>query len=115
MPGLITRCQKETLTYWRLRSWNENGEPVFYPPAEMTCRWDDKTQNIMAPDNTARVSRVELITQSRLQPGDYVMRGVIGDIPYWGTPHKNPEAYEVLKSSDTPTLRYNDHFYEAWA
>lgn len=113
--SLIQRAQKETLVWWKLKSANRNGEPNYWPPVELSCRWDDKTTEILASDNTTVLSRVEIISQVRLNPGDYVCRGTINTITYWAEPKKNLDSYEVLRGSETPTLRYNDRLYEAWA
>ena len=118
--SLISRCQRETLVYWPPAS-PDNGDPDKYgqlkwdAPVEMTCRWDDKIQEIQTGEMTRVVSRVEIISQSKLQVNGYVYRGTLNDLVYPDDPTCNSDAYPILKVAETPDLRYRQRLYEAWA
>jgi hypothetical protein len=117
--SIITRAQREYLTYWSVidepGNANRHGELQYGVPAEIKCRWDDRVQEIMKDDQTMVLSRVELITEIRLKPGDIVMRIRLAEVPYQYNPKDNIGAYEVLKVSGSPDLRYKKILYEAFA
>lgn len=118
--SLITRCQRETLVYWPPPSpdngqENKFGELKWDAPKEMTCRWDDKTQEIQTGEMTRVVSRVEIISETKLQVNGYVYRGTLSSLTYPDSPTCNPNCYPILKVSETPDLRYRQRLYEAWA
>lgn len=115
MSKLIQKCQKETLVYWPPCEANAYGENQWQAPVEMTCRWDDKMQEIQTPRGTRVVSRIELITQSLLHVDGYVYRGSLADLTRPDDPTCNPGAYQILKAAETPTLNYRRRLYEAWA
>lgn len=111
---LITKCQREYLTYWEpLPDTNEYGEPVFAPPVEMTCRFDDKIQEIIQQDGTVVHGKVQLITEKKLQVGGIVVRKRLEEITYMADPRTNPEAYKVMVVMETPTINYRARLYEA--
>jgi hypothetical protein len=117
--SIITRAQREYLTYWPVidepGNANRYGELAYGVPVEIKCRWDDRVQEILKDDQTMVLSRVELITAVRLKPGDIVMRIRLSEVPYQANPKDNVGAYEVLKVSETPDLRYKKTLYEAFA
>lgn len=114
---LITKVQKEYLTYWAPldpeNPTNEYGETVFAVPVEMTCRWDDKVQEIIQADGTVVHGKVQLITQEKLQVGGIVVRGRLETVTYMVDPRLNPEAYKVMVVMETPTISYRARLYEA--
>lgn len=112
---LIKTCQRETLIYWAPTDPSPFGEPQWCAPVEMTCRWDDKLQEIQSTSGTRVVSRVEIISQEKLKVGGFVYRGSMSDLLYPDSPSCNEDTYEVLKVAETPTIRYNARLYEAWA
>ncbi|MFN7318862.1 MAG: hypothetical protein ACK5S6_05070 [bacterium] len=112
--SLITRCQRQTVVYWPLIGNNQYGEPVWGPPQQLTCRWDDKSQQIVDPKNTLVVSRAELIIQTEVAVGGIIIKGTLDTVAYWSDPKANLGAYEVLKVSSTPNIRNTETLYEAW-
>lgn len=111
---LITKCQKEVLTYWApMEETNEYGEPQFEAPVQMSCRWDDKTQEIIQQDGTVVHGKVQLITQEKLKVGGIVIRKSLEEITYMADPRTNPEAYKVMVVMETPTINYRARMYEA--
>jgi len=113
--SLIRKCQRETLVHWPLIGSKQTGEPIWGAPQQITCRWDDCTREIIQANNTRVLSKVELITEILLSPGDLVRRGTLANTAYWEDPKRNQDAYEVLKVCDTPTLNYRERLYEAYA
>jgi len=115
MSSLIKRCQRQTLVYWERTGTAKTGEPIWGPPTEMTCRWEDRLQEIITSTNTRVMSSVEVITETRLQVGGLIKLGTMATVAYWDTPKQNDGIYEVLKSSETPNLRNTESLYEACA
>lgn len=113
--SLITRCQRETLVYWAPNSTNMAGELEWHAPVEMTCRWDDKVQEIRTDDGTYVLAKSEVISEIKLEVGGIVFRGTLNDVVYPDTPRDNPNVFRILKVMETPNLRYTERLYEAWA
>lgn len=112
--SLITRCQRQNVVYWPQIGSNQYGEPIWGPPQQMTCRWDDKVQQVLDPKNTMVMSRAELITESQLAVGGVITKGTIDTVAYWSDPKANSGVYEVIKVSATPNMRNTETLYEAW-
>lgn len=113
--SLVKRCQRQTLVYWAPGKANTNGEPTYLAPVQLTCRWDNRVQEIQTESGTVVVSRVELITESQLSVGGCVVYGSLSTVSHLANPKRNSGAYEVLKVSSTPPISRGDTFYEAWA
>jgi len=113
--SLVTRAQRQTLVYWAPGKANSDGEPTYLAPVELSCRWDNRVQEIQTDVGTTVVSRVELITQDLLTVGGCVLYGTLNSVPYLANPKRNSGAYEVLKVSSTPPITRGDTLYEAWA
>lgn len=113
--SLIRRCQVNTLVYWPRIDTLPTGEPVWGAPQEMTCRWDDRVREIIGPHGTKVLSRVEIISQSRLEVGGLVRKGTLADTAYWDDPKQAAGVYEILESSETPNLRGTESLFEVWA
>ena len=113
--SLITRSQKQTLTYWAYTGSDRYGQPTYGPPVQMTCRWDEMIKQVFSSDGSPVFSSIELITRVRLAPKGLVR---IGRIPTGGTtpaPRTYVDVYEVIATSFTPNLRNTETLYEAWA
>lgn len=113
--GLISRCQKSELTYWKLTDTLPNGQPVYGPPAEITCRWDDRISEVQGQRGTVVLSKHQIITQIELYPGDIVLHKPLAEVAYHDDPRQNLLAAEVLATAKTPNLRHTETIYEAWA
>jgi len=113
MSSLIRRCQRQTLVYWPRVGTQKTGEPIWGSPVEYTCRWDEMLKEVISNTNTRVMSRVQTITQVRLQVGGLMRLGTLADTAYWGNPKQNPDVYEVIDSSMTPNLRNTETLYEA--
>lgn len=111
---LITKSQREYLTYWQpMPDTNKYGEPQYHPPVEYRCRWDDKIQDIIQSDGTTVHGKVQLITEKKLHVGGIVLRKRLEEVTYMADPRTNPEAYKVLVVMETPTINYRARLYEA--
>lgn len=113
--SIITRCQRQRLVYWERIGTEVTGEGVYGSPVEVACRWDDRVREIIGPHGTKVLSRVEIISQFRLEVGGLVRKGTLADTAYWDDPKQNTGVYEILESSETPNLRGTESLFEAWA
>lgn len=113
--SLITRSQRQKITFWPPLAANQHGEPQFGPPVEYTARVDAKIMQVIGSDTTMKLSRYQLITQVLLEVGGVVVLGEIGSISYWADPKANLNAYEILAVASTPNLRNTETLFECWA
>ena len=113
--SLITRSQRQRITYWEPLEANAYGEPRWGAPVEYTARVDAKIMQIIGASDTLVLSRYQLITQVLLEVGGVVVLGEIGSISYWADPKANLNAYEILAVASTPNLRNTETLFECWA
>ena len=111
--SLIKRSQKQRLVYWPRVGTQKTGEPIWGSPVEMSCRWEEMLKEVQSNTATRVMSRVQTITEVRLEVGGLMRLGTLSDTPFWGDPKRNPDVYEVIDSSMTPNLRNTETLYEA--
>ena len=113
--SLITRVRIHNLVRWPVIGTASTGEPVWGPPEDVPCRWDDSLREVIQPDNTRHMSRVQLITAIPLTIGDLVLRGTVATTAFWADPKKNPGTHEVFMTEQTDNIRGTETLYEAYA
>lgn len=113
--SLISRSMKQRLVRWPWIGTTATGEPLWGPPEEYTCRWEDDAREVILTDNTRRMSRNYVITPIQLVEGDLICKGQLTEITYWDAPKQNPKVFEVIRSAATPNLRNTEVLYEAYA
>jgi hypothetical protein len=113
---IIKECQKDRLVYWAYTGADIYGQPTYAAPVQMTCRWDEALKQVFAEDGSPVFSKIELITQSRLQPKGMVRKGQITSLTDINVPRNNSGTHEIIMVSETPLLRTRSiTLYEAYA
>lgn len=113
---IISECQKDTLVYWAYAGADEYGQPLYALPVQMKCRWDECIKQVFNLDGSPVFSKIELITQSRLEPKGYVMKGRLGGALNTTNPRANDNAHEIIAVEVTPMLRTRSvTLFEAYA
>jgi hypothetical protein len=113
--SILRRVRIHDLVRWPLIGTKTTGEPIWGPPEDVKCRWDESVREIIRPDNTRISSRIEIISEIKLKVGDIVRRGTIADTSDWIDPRNNQDAFEVVVSEQYDTLRGTETLFLAYA
>ena len=120
--SIITRCQKGTCVYWPPgseasalgRDFDDYGKPLYGDPIEMTCRWDDTSEEFIGKDGTRQISRAIVITQYDTKIGGVLFNGELSSVTDLDDPKNNDNAWEIMRVDRTPKLNYSEYLYEAY-
>ena len=101
---------------WAYVSSDQYGQPTYAAPVQIKCRWDDCIKQVFDQDGSPVFSKIELITQVRLQPKDLIKKGKLIPGINQTHPKMNDNVHEVVASEETPMLKTrNIYLYEAYA
>lgn len=114
--SLISRVRKQTAVYWQRSSQGPDmqGQPRHELPVQIKCRWDDVMKEFVMADGSRQVSQAEVLPDRAMQPGDYLMRGVLPDVTNAASPKQNKGALVVRAVATTPNLRNTENLYTAY-
>jgi hypothetical protein len=113
---IIREVQKDTMVYWAYTGADRYGQPTYAAPVQMTCRWDEAIKQVFAEDGSPVFSKIELITQSRLQPKGMVRKGTVASLTSPTVPKSNTGVHEVIMVEETPMLKTRSvTLFEAYA
>lgn len=113
--SILTRARIHDMVRWPLIGTQPTGEPIWGPPEDVKCRWDESVRQLIRPDNTRFVSRIEIISAVPLTPGDLVKQGTTAEITNWVDPRNNDGAYEVIVAERYSNFRGTEVLYSAYA
>lgn len=121
MPSIaqvVKKFTNQTLTQFPKIGTDGFGRPVYGPPVQIACRWEDKQQEVITPDGRRVRSMAYLLLVSPVSVGDWVFLGtiaVVNALPTWPKPPTvNQGGREVLVSCQTPDLKASNFVYEAY-
>jgi hypothetical protein len=114
--ALLTRVRKQTAVYWAPSAGRDKfGHPKLEPAKEITCRWDDVTEEFVDAVGTRVAGRSVVIVDvdDDVKIGGVLMLGTLNDIT--STVAKNNEgAYEVRRVDKTPNIHNTQTLVEAY-
>ncbi len=108
----IKRVCVQTAVYWEAKGSDGYGGMSYEIPVEIKCRWDGKSQVIVASDGKEIVSQAQLLVTEDLGVESRVMLGTLEELlaGAWFDPLKAEGTYEVLKIDKTPLFRSTSEF-----
>jgi hypothetical protein len=113
---IISECQKDFLIYWEYEDADQYGQPIYKAPVQMKCRWDDCLKQVFDSEGSPVFSKIELITQRRLQPKGLVKLGKLTPSINQSQPKVNSDVHEIIAAETTPMLKTRSvYLYEAYA
>jgi hypothetical protein len=102
--SIITKVLKQTAVYWPQSSFDEYGDPSFETPSEISCRWEDKMEEVVSPDGDMIASRAQVMVSSDVETGGFLLLASLEDIDEELSPKEN-DAFEIRSFSKLPNLR----------
>ena len=115
----MAKFLKQTCVYWRKTGSGGSGQPIYAPPVEVACRWEDQNAQVLTPDNRIITSKAYLMTEYLLSVGSLVWLGTLAgwraSPAYPNRPTVLQGGYELYKTAHTPGIKGEPLLYEAWA
>jgi hypothetical protein len=103
--SIISKVRRQTCVYWPRAGFSEFGYPKFGSARELSCRWDDQTEEIIAADGTRRLSQAQVMVGEDLQVGGFLMLGTLADVTDFVSPSNNSGAWEIVRLTKNPNMR----------
>jgi len=107
-------CQQKAV-YWGLgseetggRDYDDYGKPLYSQAAEIDCRWDDSTEEILMADGTRDLSQAQVMVASEVNVRGVLWLGLLVDVVDLDDPKNNEGAYEIRRVDKNPDIDAED-------
>lgn len=101
----------QTLTYWEANSTTDiYGKPTFKAPVQLSCRWEDREQQIINKKGSEIVSKSRIFVEGEIGLEGYLFLGTSNETD----PTKVEGADEIQQVGVTPDLRYLRSLVTVW-
>lgn len=105
---IIQDMQVHTLTYWAPLGADEYGKQRFDDPVEMTCRWDDVSEEFIDADGIKQISRAKVYPELDVLPGGVLWKGEITNLQDTARPLGNEGALVIKRLDKIDTIEGDD-------
>lgn len=112
--GIITKIRKQDAVYFPRAGVDAHGKPAWGIPVEISCRWEQRTEEVVDVDGVRNTSQAHVYTSQNLVVGGYLVQGTLSTLPNPTDPTKNVNGGRVLLSTTTPNLRATEFLYESY-
>lgn len=112
----------QTAVYWPLATANsgglkydEYGQVQYSDPYEVSCRWENKTEEFVASDATNAVSQSIVwlkTTETGITNGGVLMLGELSSVVNQSNPKANDGAFEIRRLDEIPDIKSASDFYK---
>jgi hypothetical protein len=103
---ILKKMLKGRAVYWQLKANDPFGNPTYYPPVEIKCRWEAKVELIRDYKNREVQSMHRVFVDREVTPGGVLWEGKLQWLTAQNTPFDNVGAQEILSYGEVPTLNY---------
>lgn len=101
--------------YWPPAAiWSETGIPVPEDPIQISCRWEEKSEQYIDAEGTEQVSQAIVVVDRDLKTTGILMRGTLLDIVDPVNPKSNPDSWEIKSYSKLPDFKGSKYFRKAF-
>jgi len=111
MTAITWPC-KQTAVYWPPgseetggRDFDDYGKPMYSTPVEISCRWDDKTEEMVMADGTRDLSRAEIIVDRVVKVRGVLLLDSLENVSDLNNPKNNDGAYEIRRVDQNPDVK----------
>lgn len=112
--GIITKIRRQDAVYFPRMGVDAHGKPTWGIPVEITCRWEQRTEEVIDKDGVRNTSQAHVYTSQGLAVGGFLVPGTLATLPNPTDPTKNTNGGKVLLSTTLPNLRATEFLYEAY-
>ena len=112
--------RKQKAVYWARTSPNEFGQLGYAAPVEISCRWDDATEEFIDSKGTKQQSRAVVYVDRDMQEGDKLKLARLTDLQTSNdsnaslAPENFTEVWEVRRFDKNPNLKATEFLRTAY-
>jgi len=111
----------QTAVYWPPGSeetggkdFDDYGKPMYATAVELSCRWDDMTEEILRADGTTDLSRAQVIVDQDVSVRGVLCLGELTDMDDLDDPKENEGAWEIKRVDKNPDIDGEDFLVRAF-
>lgn len=86
------------------RDFDDYGRPLYGQAAEIDCRWDDKSEEMVMGDGTRDICRAEIIVSTEVSVRGVLFLGELTDVTDLQNPKNNEGAGEIRRVDQNPSV-----------
>lgn len=103
--SLITRMLKQTAVYWALAGTDDNGQPTYENPVEISCRWEDVTMEFLDAFGETQMSQARVYVSQDVTIGGVLLLGELSSSVDQDDPKANAGAWEIRRFAKEPNFK----------
>lgn len=112
--SVIKKMRKQRAVWWQRKPKPDRfGKFSFEEPVEISCRWDDTTEEFIDPQGETQASRSVVYVDRIISVGDRLMRGEM-DSNTPDNPLAIQDAFEVKRFDQNPNFRNTETLLTAF-
>lgn len=96
------------------RDFDDYGQPMYASPVEINCRWQDKSEQYIAPGGDTLVSHSIVFLEQDVRKTGVLMLGELADVTDADNPKNNDGAFEIMRFDKVPWLRGTEFLRKAY-
>ena len=119
--SVITKMLKGTCTYWPPGSegsgsvdFDDYGQPIYSTPVEISCRWEEKAVEFIAPDGTMQVSQAVVYVSIDVSPRGVLINESLANVGDLDNPKNNDGAWEIKRFDKLPNFKGTEYLRTAY-
>jgi len=119
--GYIDWPCEQTAVYWPPGSeetggfdYDDYGKPQYAQAVEVSCRWDDISEEIIMADGTRDLSRAQVIVDQDVSIRGVLFLGELTDVGDLDNPKENEGAWEIKQVNKNPDIDCEDFLVTAY-
>lgn len=113
--SIIDKICKQTAVYWNPQGLDAYGQPMYSIPVEVSCRWEDKSEEYIAEDGTRQVSKSIIYILADISIGALLMLGDLDNVTDYVNPKNNSGVIEARGFDKIPNFRATQYLRKVYA
>jgi hypothetical protein len=97
--------RKQKCILWATTGRDEYNRPTWTTPVEISCRWEDKIVEFLAPDGSRQLSNAIVYVDRDIELGSVLKLGALTSGIVEATPFDNDDVFEVRSFDKLPNLK----------
>jgi hypothetical protein len=102
---ILTKMLRQYAVLWEQKSFDPSGQPTYYPPVEIKCRWEEVSEAFVDANGVDQRSNALVFVDRDVKVQSQLWLGRLVDLHSQNDPSLNPGHYAVRKFEKLPTLK----------
>ena len=112
--SVANRAMKQEAVYWPPDTLDEFGRPSWGTPEEISCRWEDVTEEFIDPNGDRQISKSKLIVDRDLLIKGLLKLGELDSTVDQDDPKDNEDVWEIRLFSKIPDFKGRKYLREVY-